>query len=334
VWGAWLIAFSGGDFATAARLVDELFGMANTSGNSELALQARHAAWPSFMVAGALATARHHIEKGVALYRREAHGHQALQYGGHDPGVCGYGSNAIIAAAMGYPDRAVEEMQNGLVLARDLDHPPTLALAYWFAAELHQIRREPAKVEDYVSKVLPMLAMHGSAVGVANATMLHGWARVMLGDIEHGIALMQQGLADWRKTGSRFHVPYRLARAAEAHLIAGKTNDGLRLIGEVRRDSGDVWFVPELDRLKGELLSKVGDSDEAERCLREALEAAHAQEARLLELRAAISLAKLLGARGRRSEAEGVLAPIYLQFDEGLETADLRNARDWLNKAI
>jgi predicted ATPase len=334
VWGAWLIAFSGGDFATAARLVVELFGMANTSGNPELALQAHHAAWPSFMVAGALATARHHIEKGVALYRREAHGRQALQYGGHDPGVCGYGSNAIIAAAMGYPDQAVAEIQKGLALARDLDHPPTLALAFWYAAELHQIRREPAKVEDYVSEVLPILAMHGSAVAVANATMLRGWARVMQGDTDHGLALTQEGLANWSKTCSKFHVPYRLARAAEAHMIAGKTDDGLRLIAEARGDSGDVWFVPELDRLEGELLFKVGGNDEAESCLRRALETAHAQGARLLELRAATSLARLLEARGRRSEAERVLAPIYFQFDEGLEIADLKDAKAWLDKAI
>lgn len=108
----------------------------------------------------------------------------------------------------------------------------------------------------------------------------------------------------------------------------------MRLIGEADGNSGDVWFAPELDRLKGELLFKVSDSDEAESCLRRALEAAHAQGARLLELRAAMSLARLLEAQGRRTEAEGLLAPIYLQFDEGLEIADLRNAKDWLNKAI
>jgi class 3 adenylate cyclase/tetratricopeptide (TPR) repeat protein len=332
VWGAWLIAFTRGDFATAARLVDELFGMAKTSGNTELALQAHHAAWPSFWVAGALATARDHIQKGVALYRREAHRLQALQYGGHDPAVCGYVSNAVIAATMGYPDQALEEIQKGLTLARGLDHPPTLAQALWFAAELHQIRREPTKVEEYVSQVLPMLVMHGSAVGVANATMLRGWARVMQGDTDHGIALMQEGLANWRKTGSKFHVPYRLARAAEAHLIAGKTDDGLRLIEEAGGNSGDAWFAPELDRLKGELLFKVGDGDEAESCLRRALEAAHAEGARLLELRAAMSLAGLLEARGQRREAHGLLAPIYFQFDEGLETTDLKKAKDCLDK--
>jgi class 3 adenylate cyclase/tetratricopeptide (TPR) repeat protein len=333
MWGAWLVAFTRGDFATAARLVDELFGMANISPNSELALQAHHAAWSSFWIAGALAKARDHIQKGVALYRRELHGQQALQYGGHDPAVCGHVCNAVIVATMGYPDQAVEDIRKALALARGLDHPPTLAQALWFAAELHQIRREPAKVEEYVSELLPLLTMHGSAVGVANATMLRGWARVMQGETDHGIALMQEGLANWRKTGSKFHVPYRLARAVEAHLIAGQTGDGLLLINEAGGDSGDVWFAPELDRLKGELLFKVGDADDAESCLRRALEAAHAQSARLLELRAAMSLARLLEAQGRRKEAKELLAPIYFQFDDGLEIADLRNAKDWLDKA-
>ena len=168
-------------------------------------------------------------------------------------------------------------------------------------------------MEEYVSEVLPLLAMHGSAVGVANATMLRAWARVMQGDTDHGIAVMQEGLANWRKTGSKFHVSYRLARAAEAHLIADQADDGLRLIGEADGDSGDAWFAPELAR--------------------RALEAAHAQGARLLELRAAMSLARLLEVRGRRSEAEGLLAPLYFQFDEGLEIADLKNAKDWLDKA-
>jgi tetratricopeptide (TPR) repeat protein len=107
----------------------------------------------------------------------------------------------------------------------------------------------------------------------------------------------------------------------------------LRLINEAGGDSGDVWFAPELDRLKGELLFKAGDADDAESCLRRALEAAHAQGARLLELRTAMSLARLLEAQGRRKEAEELLAPIYFQFDDGLEIADLKNAKVWLDKA-
>ena len=258
VWGASLVAFTAGDLATAGRLVDELLGMASTSGDSALTLQAHHAAWPNFMATGPLVTARHHIACGLALYRRDTHGEQALQYGGHDPGVCGHVVDALIAAVMGYPDQAVRQMQEGLGLARELDHAPSLAQALWFTAELHQIRREPQKVQSSVSAVLPLLARHGSAVGVANATMLRGWALVMQRHIEEGLAVMREGLAAWRATGSKFHVPYRLARAAEAHLVAGEIEDGLRLICEATVQSGDCWFAPELHRLRANCFSKRG----------------------------------------------------------------------------
>ena len=249
VWGACLVAFTAGDLATAGRLVDELLSMANTSGDSALTLQAHHAAWPNLMVTGALATARHHIACGLALYRRDTHGEQALLYGGHDPGVCGYVVDALIVAIMGYQDQAVRQMQEGLELARELDHAPSLTQALWFTAELHQIRREPQKVQDTVTVVLPLLERHGSAVGVANATMLRGWARVMQGHIEEGLAVVREGLAAWRGTGSKFHFAYRLARAAEAHLVAGEIEGGLRLICEATDESGDCWCAPELHRL-------------------------------------------------------------------------------------
>ena len=63
VWGAWLVAFTAGDFASAKRLVDELFEMATTSEDSALTLQAHHAAWPTCMVIGPLAEARHHVAR-------------------------------------------------------------------------------------------------------------------------------------------------------------------------------------------------------------------------------------------------------------------------------
>jgi class 3 adenylate cyclase/predicted ATPase len=332
IWGACLVAFTAGDFATAGRLVDELIGMANTSGDAALKLQAHHAAWPNFWATGPLATARHHIACGLALYRRDSHGKQALQYGGHDPGVCGYVADALIAAVMGYSDQAVRQMHKGLGLARELDHAPSLAQAMWFAAELHQIRREPQKVQDAVSSVLPLLVRHGSAVGVANATMLRGWALVMQGHNKEGLAAMREGLAAWRATGSKFSIPYRLARAAEAYLVAGEIEVGLQLIGEATDLSGDCWFAPELHRLKGELLFEAGHGDEVEGCLDQALEAAHEQGARLLELRAAMSFSRLLQTQGRRKEARGLLAPIFTWFTEGLDTADLQQAKALLDQ--
>ena len=121
VWGAWLVAFVRGDFATAGRLLDELFGLAAASGNPAFTLQAHHAAWPFYMGTGALAAARDHVARGLALYRSETHGEQALQYGGHDAGVCGYVSDALIAAAMGRSeDRLVKRSGKWLIQNRKL----------------------------------------------------------------------------------------------------------------------------------------------------------------------------------------------------------------------
>jgi predicted ATPase len=155
--------------------------------------------------------------------------------------------------------------------------------------------------------------------------MLRGWASVMQGRLEEGLAIMREGLAAWRATGSKFHAPYRLVRAAEAHLIAGEIEDGLRLIS-------DCWFAPELYRLRGELLLEAGRRGEVEGCLIQALQAAQDQGARLLELRAAMSLGRVLQAQGRRNEAQGLLAPVYAEFTEGLDTADLQQAKALLDQ--
>jgi hypothetical protein len=106
---------------------------------------------------------------------------------------------------MGFPDQSIKQMQQALMLAHALDHGPTLVQGLWFAAELHQLRREPQKVEQYLNLLYPLLEEHGSAVGLANAAMLRGWGRVMQGDGQGGIAVLREGITAWRATGSRFH---------------------------------------------------------------------------------------------------------------------------------
>src|ERR1700735_318157 len=145
-----------------------------------------NAAWPTLWVTGFLADSLQHINRGVAFYRREAHSEQAFQYGGHDPGVCGYTTAALIRTAMGYFDHGNQEMEAALRLARELDHIPTVIHALWCAAELCQVRREPQKVEEFTEVLLPLLSQHGSTVSLANVAMLRGWAKVMGGQCEDG----------------------------------------------------------------------------------------------------------------------------------------------------
>ena len=332
IWGAWLVAVSGGDFATAGRLVDELFSIANTTDSDAFRLQAHHAAWPNFMMMGSFREARHHIARGLALYRRDAHGDQAFQYGSHDPGVCAYVCNALIGTMIGFPDQAVAQIQEALALAHDLNHGETLVQALAWAADLYQLRREPEQVQHYLSLLLPLLETHGSPVGLANATMLRGWAQVMQGDCERGIATMREGVSAWRASGSRFHLTYRLARAAEAHLAAGETEAGLQLLPETIDGTADMWLASEIPRIRGELYRRAGRAEIGEECLKSALEMARVQEARLLQLRAATSLARLWRDQGKRQQARELLAPVYGWFTEGFDTRDLKEAKALLEE--
>jgi predicted ATPase/class 3 adenylate cyclase len=332
VWGAWLVAVSGGDLAAARRLLDQLFDIANAIKENALVLQAHHAAWTTLWAMGDLAEAREHIARGQAFYRREAHGKQALEYGSHDPSVCGCATEALIATAMGYPTHGARKIEEALRIARELDHFPTLIHALWHAGEVYQILREPRKVEEITNLALPLIAEHGSAVGLANATMLRGWAEVLLGKPEGGIGIVRDGLDSWRATGSKYQATYRLARAAEAHLNAGEIDLGLRVVGEVNHESGDIWLMPEVHRVRGELLLLSDPTNDVEDCFDRALKAARAQSARLLELRAAMSMARLWREQGKPQQARELLAAVYGWFTEGFDTLDLKEAKALLDE--
>ena len=327
IWGAWLVTFVSGDLPAAKRLLDELFATANMTKENALTLQAHHAAWSTFWVTGSLAEALQHINRGLAFYRREAHSGQAFQYGGHDPSMCAYASEALIRTAMGYLDHGTQIMEAALRIARELDHKPTVIHALWCAAELYQVGRDPRKVEEFTDVVRPLLSEHGSAVSLANVAMLRGWAKVMLGQEQEGIREVQDGLAAWRATGSKHQVTFRLARAAEVCLFACAKDDGLKLTDEALDQSGDTWFLPEVYRIKGELPHLSGQTNDVEECFSQALKVAQAQSAQLLGLRAAMSMARLWRDQGKRDEARDLLAPLYGWFTEGFDTRDLKEAK-------
>ena len=166
------------------------------------------------------------------------------------------------------------------------------------------------------------------AIGI----ILRGWALTRQGLEEEGIAQMCKGLAAYRATGAELWQPYCLSLLAEAYGKVGQAEEGLSVLAEglvAAHNSGQRSYEAELHRLKGELLLKqtIPDEQEAEACFRQASDIAHHQQAKSLELRAAMSLARLWQHQGKRAEAYELLAPIYGWFTEGFDTADLREAK-------
>ena len=139
------------------------------------------------------------------MHQRDKNTHRdhAVLYGSHDPAVCGYMTDALLLQALGHPDRSMARLDMGLALARELAHAPTLIHALWYVAETNFLRRDPVRVARVVAEWLPTVSEFGSSLGVANATMMNGWAKVMVGDVEVGLAELRDGLDRWRSTGSK-----------------------------------------------------------------------------------------------------------------------------------
>ena len=166
---------------------------------------------------------------------------------------------------------------------------------------------------------------------MATGAILLGWALAAQGQRAEGIAQVRHGLDAFRATGAELARPYYLALLAEASGQVGQAGEGLPLLAEalaVVHKNGERWWEAELHRLKGELLLILSPENQvdAEACFRQALDIARRQQAKSLELRAAMSLSRLWQRQDKRDEAHRLLAEIYGWFTEGFDTADLQEA--------
>jgi predicted ATPase len=251
---------------------------------------------------------------------------------GHAAGVACLSHGARMLWALGYPTQALQRSQQALTLAREVSHPASLAYAHTWAAMLHQLRRERPAVQEQAECAVALSREQGLAQFWAGAMILRGWALADQGQIEPGLAEMSQGMAAWRDTGAELVQPYWLALSAEVHRTGGQPAEGLTALAEALAlvdKNGQRYYEAELYRLKADLLLRQArpDAAQAEVSFQQALAIARRQEAKALELRAAMSLARVWQQQDKRAEACELLAPIYGWFTEGFDTADLREAK-------
>jgi class 3 adenylate cyclase len=334
-WGLWIsIRASSASDHMRLRLqyLGEMVEAAERTGDPELLLQAHHSSWSTRIWNGEFARATEHVRSGLALYDPERHRHHALMYGGHDPGVCGKGQGAVALWALGCPDQAVRSAREGIVLAQALDHLPSLLHSLWFAASVYFLRRQPADVLECSARLLALGSEHGLKLYEAIGGVFHGWALIQQRDAQAGLAELRAAVAAYATTA---HVNQDLYRAilAEAELRAGNLEEAAAVLIQGETTTDEWWRAGYLG-LRGDLLLRGPGDDRAaaERLYREAIGVAAGQQAKSLELRAATSLALLLGEQGRRSEGYAVLAPICGRFTEGFDTPDLKEAKALLDE--
>jgi predicted ATPase len=218
-----------------------------------------------------------------------------------------------------------------------VSHPFTLAWAVALAAWHHLLRGEWQRAQEHADAAAALAAEQSFPFWSVVASLWRGAALAGQGRAEEGIELQARANLMYRAMGAEIGLTHMQTLLADAHRGSGRVDEGLQVVGEglALADKNDErGEESELYRLRGELLliQPVPDEPQAEECFRRAVEIARRQHAKSLELRAAMSLARLLRKRGQRGEANRVLGEVYRWFTEGFDTADLRAARTLLDE--
>jgi predicted ATPase len=331
LWGLWAFALVHGELRMAYKLNEQLLTLAQHPQDPVMLLVAHRAMGSTLSQLGVFTAAHTHLAQGITLSDATHHHALVLLYG-EDAGVTCRSHDAHMLWLLGYPDQALARSQAAVTLAQQMAHPLSLAYTLGMTAFFHQFRREVCATQEHAEAAMSLAKEQGFSYWMAFGAILGGWSLVHQGQTQGGMTQLHQGLRDFRATGAELSQPGFLALLAEAHGTMGQPEAGLTVLTEALvhvEHTRERLFEAEIYRLKGELLLQQNSDNqaEAESCFQHAISIAQSQQAKSLELRAAMSLARLWQQQGKRQEAHDLLAPVYGWFTEGFDTADLQEAK-------
>jgi predicted ATPase len=332
LWGMWLMYLARAEHEMARELGEQCLSLAQRLDAPALLLEAHFALGGSWFYLGQLCQAHAHLEQGIRTYDPQQHHTLAFRYGNVDPGVMCLAMGGLTLWMLGYPDQALARVNEALTLARNLEHPFTLARGLYWTTILHQVRREWQVVSERAETMITVATEHQVALMLALGPIMRGWALAMQGQGAEGLTQLCQGLDAYRATGAEYQRPHFLSLLAEVQGSLGQPEAGLTALSEALtlvETTGERYYEAELHRLQGELLLQhaAPEVSHAEACFQQSLDIARGQQAKSLELRAAMSLGRLWQQQGKRQEVRALLAGVYGWFTEGFDTADLQEAR-------
>lgn len=320
-----------GDAPRAQKLGEQLLAQAQRQNDTALLQEAHWAIGQNHCYLGEFEPARRHLEQSSAVYAPQSLNSQASRDAAGTQIAC-LVHNAYVLWGLGYPDQALETSEQALSLAHELSHPFTLAFAFYGMAQLNHFRREVQATLKRAEAMVALSNEQGFPVWLGIGTLMHAWCLTMQGHPEEGITQMRQFFSN-KPVGSFYAIrPWHYAMFVEAYGAAGQTREGLSQVAEALalvEKSGFRFYEADLHRLHGELLLKQSapNTAGAETCLQQAVDMAKSQQAKSLELRAAIGLSRLWCQQNKTVEAHKLLTEIYDWFTEGFDTADLKEAK-------
>jgi predicted ATPase len=336
LYGLWRFYAARPQLHTARELGETLLRLAHRADAPAHYVVAHYALGATWFWLGVLPAARQHVEGGIARSTPDQRRAPVFQIG-QDPGVACRAFAALTLWLLGYPEQALGHIHDALALAHKLSHPYSLAWARSLATFIYQFRCDVSAVHEQAETTVTLSTTQGFPLWTALGMSFRGWALAMQGQSEEGMAQVRQGITALRATGQALVVPYLCTVLADICAHLGHIEDGLQALAEAHtlvEQYDERWWEAEICRLRGVLLLRQPGTPqaEAEAWLQRALDVARRQEAKALELRAAMSLARLWQQQGKQAEVRALLAPIYGWFTEGFDTADLQEAKTLLKE--
>jgi tetratricopeptide (TPR) repeat protein len=302
--GQWRYSIWTDKLATTMQIAKRLYSLAQEQNDSTLMIGAYRALAATFYFLGDFDSARQNAMRGVQIWRS----------GGVQSRVEDINAPVVICLCF----RALSEWQSGeiascqvtmaeaILLAKELNDMHGLAFALYFGGILARFERNPAEAERFASELIELSTHYNFAFWLPGANVLRGWARSVSGDTTEGISWIEDGIGDYRATGSMLLVPLFLALKAEALHLAERIPEALEAIREaealVERFEGRCWS-DELYRLRGVFLAAIGaDETLVGVSFNEAIRIAREQKSISLEKRAEGTYAEY---RRRKASASG-----------------------------
>ena len=300
--GQWRYSYIADKLSAALGVAHRVHSLAMEQNNSAIMIGAYQALVSTLYYLGEFETARQYAMRGVQIWRSGD-----VQYNAEDldaPAVVCLCYEALCQWHFGETASSHATMAEAISLAKELNETNSLAVALHFAAFLARYERNPAEVERLASDLIELSTVQNFAFWLACGEVSRGWARSASGDLDQGIASIDDGIRDYRATGSILITPCWLVLKAEALHLANRTSEALAAIAEaeaVAQRTEERECFAELHRLRGVFLVAMGaDETQIEASFCEAIRTAQEQKSTSLAKRAEATYTEYRCRKGQR----------------------------------
>ncbi len=336
LFGQWIVNFISFDGEVARELASRFFAIGEKEGTTVPLIIGHRTMGSTLAFMGDLVQASSHYNEALALYRPAEHRRLMTRFG-QDLRVTSLAFRSMASWQLGYPEAALRDADCALTEARQIEHAATLMFTLNFPILINTYCGNYDAANEYLKELVALAEEKAAPFRKAEGVLRRGYILTLTGKATEAVEMVTSGIELWRSAGSTIFTPEHEFMLAIAHADAGQFEDAWRCIGKAMtamQSTKERWCEAEAHRVAGEIALKSPQRDvaKAQAYFKHSLTLARAQQAKSWELRAGMSLARLLSDQGKTRAARELLAPIYEWFTQGLETRDLQKAKALLTE--